>query len=460
MPALPEHQEFDAWYAAQARPASVGPHGQPTSVPAPTSVVPPPRAPKRHASYSDPTKIKRPRPSPSASRIPSGLGKAQAVRSFCRDVTRLGPGCTGLAIFWNNKIKVDLLSYSPLHIDVVINYDSSLVYHFTGFHGRSESTQKKHNWALLDRLRSASPLPWLLGGDFNEILTLSEKQGGSRKPHHHMTDFRECLLRNNLSDCKPSQGWFTWLQSGPRVSPIRERLDRFVADDAWFSRFPSFRAWSEYSPHSDHHFILLDTSVSPAPPGPRGQGGLFQFESCWAREPDCVALVHALWAHTPGSLPVKLSAISNGLRQWQHSKRDKEWGRIPVLRSEIDRLSARKLSPDELAVLLAAKGELRHLLNLQEVYWAQRSRILWLSAGDRNTSFFHAKASARRRKNSILGLYDAQGSWCTSTGDVLRIAKDYFSALFSTAAEVVAAFRDINPRKSPGIDGLPSGFFR
>ncbi|KAL4332654.1 hypothetical protein GQ457_07G000040 [Hibiscus cannabinus] len=29
-----------------------------------------------------------------------------------------------------------------------------------------------------------------------------------------------------------------------------------------------------------------------------------------------------------------------------------------------------------------------------------------------------------------------------------------------TAEEVIAAFRDINPRKSPGIDGLPSGFFQ
>ena len=29
-----------------------------------------------------------------------------------------------------------------------------------------------------------------------------------------------------------------------------------------------------------------------------------------------------------------------------------------------------------------------------------------------------------------------------------------------TANEVVAAFRNISPRKVPGIDGLPSSFFR
>ncbi|KAL4325183.1 hypothetical protein GQ457_11G026720 [Hibiscus cannabinus] len=42
------------------------------------------------------------------------------------------------------------------------------------------------------------------------------------------------------------------------------------------------------------------------------------------------------------------------------------------------------------------------------------------------------------------------------------VTEDMNSGLLATftAEEVIAAFRDINPRKSPGIDGLPSGFFR
>ncbi|KAL4376881.1 hypothetical protein GQ457_02G026440 [Hibiscus cannabinus] len=305
-------------------------------------------------------------------------------------------------------------------------------------HGRSESSLKKHNWALIDRLREASTLPWLLGGDFNEILTLSEKQGGNRKPHHQLTDFRECLLRNNLADCKPSRGWFTWMKSGPRTAPTRERLDRFIADNDWFLNFPTFRAWSEYSPNSDHHFILLDT-VAPSPaPGARGKDSVFRFDDCWAREPECISMVQSLWAHSTGSFADRLATICDGLRQWQCAKRATDWERIPRLRSEINRLSSRRLSPKDLEVLLAAKGELCHLLKVQEAYWAQRSRVLWLSAGDQNTSFFHAKASARKKKNALMGLYDANGYWQTSTNEVLSIASDYFVSLFSANPPVVA----------------------
>ncbi|KAL4284684.1 hypothetical protein GQ457_16G018870 [Hibiscus cannabinus] len=357
-------------------------------------------------------------------------------------------------------------------------------------HGRSESALKKRNWDLIDRLRDKSPLPWLLGGDFNEILTFSEKQGGNRKPHHQLTDFRECLLRNDLADCKPSRGWFTWMQSGPRTAPIRERLDRFIADSDWFLTFPTFRAWSEYSSNSDHHFILLDTVAPLHGPAIRGQDPSFRFDECWAREPECISVVQTLWAHSAGPFPARLAAICEGLRHWQSTKRTTDWERIPRLRSEINRLSSRRLNAQGLETLLAAKGELNHLLKTKEAYWAQRSRVLWLSAGDQNTSFFHAKASARKRKNAILGLYDCDGRWQTSTAEVLRVASDYFGSLFSatplvdapaflehitpsvsadmnsgllasfTAEEVIAAFRDINPRKSPGIDGLPSGFFR
>ena len=41
----------------------------------------------------------------------------------------------------------------------------------------------------------------------------------------------------------------------------------------------------------------------------------------------------------------------------------------------------------------------------------QRSRISRLQNGDRNTRFFHEKASSCFRKNFIEGLLDENGQW-------------------------------------------------
>ena len=68
--------------------------------------------------------------------------------------------------------------------------------------------------------------------------------------------------------------------------------------------------------------------------------------------------------------------------------------------------------------------------------WRQRSTINWFQNGDRNTSFFHAKASARHRKNLMEGLLDNDGVWQVEEDKMEEITIGYFGDLFSTSNPV------------------------
>ena len=50
------------------------------------------------------------------------------------------------------------------------------------------------------------------------------------------------------------------------------------------------------------------------------------------------------------------------------------------------------------------ESHINSMLVDEEIYWKQRSRADWLREGDKNTKYFHAKASACKRKNKVWGI--------------------------------------------------------
>ena len=65
--------------------------------------------------------------------------------------------------------------------------------------------------------------------------------------------------------------------------------------------------------------------------------------------------------------------------------------------------------------------------------WAHRSRVLWLKDGNKNTRFFHSKASQRRRRNYINGLFDDSGSWTTNPTQISASILNFYQQLFTSS---------------------------
>lgn len=76
--------------------------------------------------------------------------------------------------------------------------------------------------------------------------------------------------------------------------------------------------------------------------------------------------------------------------------------------------------------------ELENLLEDDEIYWKQHASEDWLNWGDRNTKWFHLKASSRRTRNKIQGLFDENGVWKVEDQD-MELASQYFLNLFQSS---------------------------
>lgn len=63
----------------------------------------------------------------------------------------------------------------------------------TGFYGNPETSRRPKSWAKLKQLHTTSSLPWLVIGNFNELMSMSEREGGCSKPRQKLTNFVEAI---------------------------------------------------------------------------------------------------------------------------------------------------------------------------------------------------------------------------------------------------------------------------
>lgn len=131
------------------------------------------------------------------------------------------------------------------------------------------------------------------------------------------------------------------------------------------------------------------------------------------------------------------------------------------------------------------KTEVNDLLDKETRLWFQRSRSLWAVHGDKNSKYFHQRATQQLRRNRIDGIKDSSRHWCSDPGKVALEVPGFYSNLFSSPHtyqpemvlnsiqcividdmnrklsadfsedEVQAALNQMTPLKAPGPDGMP-----
>jgi hypothetical protein len=101
--------------------------------------------------------------------------------------------------------------------------------------------------------------PWLLAGDFNDILGANEKKGGAPICLRKCLKFKERIDACQLMDLGAIGSKFTW--RGPTYhggQRIFERLDRALSNDSRWLEFPDgvVRVLPRLD-FSDHHPLLI-----------------------------------------------------------------------------------------------------------------------------------------------------------------------------------------------------------
>ncbi|KAL5556024.1 hypothetical protein UlMin_038260 [Ulmus minor] len=227
----------------------------------------------------------------------------------------------GLCLFWSDSITVQLLSGSKGHIDVKVTSPNSSGWCFTGLYGNPDTSLRSQFWNLLRRLGDSSSMPWLCGGDLNEILFGHEKQGGVERAQYLMSNFREAINYCGLADLGFRGPKFTW-NRGNGACLVQERLDRMLGNCGWLDLFPNSLVHHLNLRGSDHRPLLVELLRADERSiiGNNWKRGRFHFEEAWADEEECSNIIKNHWSCNPmtnlDGVATKLRLCASDLEGW------------------------------------------------------------------------------------------------------------------------------------------------
>ena len=194
--------------------------------------------------------------------------RAHLGMNGCFGVERHGHG-GGLALLWDASLVVQIKSYSTYHIDAEVELLTGLRWRFTGFYGNPEVALRSRSWELLRQLNATSDLPWLIMGDFNEIMILEEQMGRLDRNLQQMASFREAILDCSLHDLGFQGPEFTWTNRRDAGDLVRAQLDRGLATWEWscFQIFKKSKTAQVTSKPTTCQNFWKKSAVIPSGPG-------------------------------------------------------------------------------------------------------------------------------------------------------------------------------------------------
>ena len=328
-----------------------------------------------------------------------------------------------------------------------------------------------------------------MGRDFNIVRFPSEHLGAAGYSPS-MLDFSDFISIHGIVDIPLEGSSFTW--SNNRDNASMSQLVRFLFTTEWAGHYSSIGKKRLCRLLSDHFPIVLNCGNIQ-----RGRRP-FRFENMWMKAKDFMEKVEEWWGSyqfdgTPSFiLAKKLQALKINLKQWNEEVFGNVLIKKNVLLNELQVLEFmeehRVLIDAEKGNMARVRNEIEQNLLLEEISLRQKSRILWLKEGDKNSKFFYHMANSHRRFNTI-GTLHVAGVPTSDQGIIQDHIVNFYKSLFTESGvrwplldglhfnfldeeeaawlerpfgeeEVFNVVMAFNGDKALGLDGFPMSFFQ
>ncbi|GFY91496.1 hypothetical protein Acr_07g0016920 [Actinidia rufa] len=396
-----------------------------------------------------------------------------------------------IMILWKaDKVDLQILECSEqvihcLAVCKVTNskFSVSFVYAFNTIVGR------RSLWTNLDRFNETLTDPWMVLGDFNNVLNIDERSNGHPVTQYEIKDFQQCCNKWGLTDMVYSGAHLTWTNNTTWC-----KLDRAMINYKWIS--DGLRAHAHFgfpgklSDHSPCLVSLFDNSIQGVRP--------FKFFNMWTVHEDFQRIVWEtqIYGSAMFRLCRKLKLLKEPLKELNKKHFSHISARAAAAEENLYDLQQR-LHDNTADVtlqdqMMKAKQTAFKLAEAERSFCSQQlAKMKYPKDSDKGSKYFHDLIKSNRNKSQIVSISLSDGSRSTSQQQVNESFIEFYKNLLGSssdcsaidisilmngklvddgqATELMRAITDkeikeslfsIGDDKAPGPDGYSAHFFK
>ncbi|CAA0818673.1 Unknown protein, partial [Striga hermonthica] len=338
----------------------------------------------------------------------------------------------GLLLLWSKDVLISQIICHNFCMEVeyytpFTNKSSWIIFVYMS----TAKNTREHQWDLLKGMQQKWGSSWLCAGDWNDICNPVEKRGGLPRTPTSCLGFNSFISDLGMIELKWVGYNYTWANNREHEGFVEEKLDRAFCSIDWLTEHPNATVENILRSSSDHSMLLINTNATPQQMKSR-----FSFDKRWISKEGVNDVIAKAWNQPCEGTPMyrvkeKIKATRIALIHWSRNHHSENQKKIQTLTSALEELRTAGGERDWNS-WNSIKNQLDAAYYQEEVYWKQKSRMLWLKAGDKNTKFFHAFTAQRRRLNAITRLFDENGNLIDDHQSIKNCICRYYENLYSS----------------------------
>ncbi|CAA0812281.1 Unknown protein, partial [Striga hermonthica] len=337
----------------------------------------------------------------------------------------------GLVLCWDSNVIIHNIKCRDFYIVVLFQINSDAPQWGVFVYCNPCRVIRGNQWEELIIDKQSWGHIWFSLGDWNDIISASEKEGGLSRNENSFLGFRNFINAMEMSEIKFEGYPFTWCNNRAAPNLVEEKMDRAFCSFDWSQLFPIVTVHNVIRSSSDHSVLLLDMGLKR-----QRRKSSFHFDKRWLHKEGFSEVVTRAWQIPVEGTPFfqikeKIKNTRIALLIWSSTFQSQHQQQMAELTNKLETLNEVKTG-DKWEEWINTRRELNKAHFQEELYWQQKAKHKWLREGDANTHFFHAYTLQRRKLNAITRLVSSQGTVFSSQKEIETHISDFYRSLFST----------------------------